>query len=105
MRSDRSGARTLLVTGGGRGIGAAACRLAAAQGWAVAVNYARDAAAADAVVAAIVAAGGRARSFQADVADDAAVVAMFVAIDRDLPPLGGLVNNAGVVDTPVGSMR
>jgi NAD(P)-dependent dehydrogenase (short-subunit alcohol dehydrogenase family) len=101
MRSDRSGARTLLVTGGGRGIGAAACRLAAAQGWAVAVNYARDAAAADAVVAAIVAAGGRARSFQADVADDAAVVAMFAAIDRDLPPLGGLVNNAGVVDTPV----
>jgi NAD(P)-dependent dehydrogenase (short-subunit alcohol dehydrogenase family) len=77
MRSDRSGAHTLLVTGGGRGIGAAACRLAAAQGWAVAVNYARDAAAADAVVAAIVAAGGRARSFQADVADDAAVVAMF----------------------------
>ena len=77
------------------------CRLAAADGWAVAVNYARDAGAADAVVAAIVAAGGRALALQADVADDAAVVAMFAAIDRDLPPLGGLVNNAGVVDTPV----
>jgi NAD(P)-dependent dehydrogenase (short-subunit alcohol dehydrogenase family) len=98
MKSEPGGKRTLLVTGGSRGIGAAACLLAATRGWAVAVNYARDAAAADGVVAAIVAAGGRALAVQADVADDAAVVAMFAAIDRDLPPLAGLVNNAGVVD-------
>ena len=90
--------RTVLVTGGSRGIGASACKLAAARGWAVAVNYAKDRAAADAVVAAIVAGGGRALALGADVASDAEVRAMFEAIDRNLPPLGALVNNAGVVD-------
>ena len=90
--------RTVLVTGGSRGIGAATCRIAAAAGWAVAVNYARDRAAADAVVAAIVGAGGRALAVQADVANDNEVRAMFAAIDASLPPLAGLVNNAGVVD-------
>ena len=90
--------RSILVTGGGRGIGAAVCRLAAARGWAVAVNYANDAAAADRVAAAINEAGGRAVALRADVASDSDVTAMFQAIDRDLPPLAGLVNNAGVVD-------
>jgi len=89
---------TVLVTGGSRGIGAATCRLAAAAGWAVAVNYARDAAAAEAVVAAIAAAGGRALAVRADVASDAEVRAMFATVDAALPPLAGLVNNAGVVD-------
>ena len=89
---------TLLVTGGSRGIGAAACLLAARAGWAVAVNYTRDEAAAAAVVKAIVDAGGRAMAVRADVAIDAEVIAMFEAIDRALPPLAGLVNNAGVVD-------
>ena len=94
-------AGTVLVTGGSRGIGAATCRLAARRGWAVAVNYARDGAAAEAVVAAIAEAGGRAIAVQADVAVDAEVRAMFAAIDRSgLPPLAGLVNNAGVVDLP-----
>jgi NAD(P)-dependent dehydrogenase (short-subunit alcohol dehydrogenase family) len=99
MKNDaRRLGRTVLVTGGGRGIGAAASRLAAAHGWAVAVNYAKDKAAAEAVVAAIVAAGGEAAAFQADVASDAEVRALFAAIDAALPPLVGLVNNAGVVD-------
>jgi NAD(P)-dependent dehydrogenase (short-subunit alcohol dehydrogenase family) len=99
MRNDRTKADgTILVTGGGRGIGAATCRLAAASGWAVAVNYARDRAAADAVVAAIVEVGGQAHAFQGDVASDAEVRSMFAAIDAALPPLAGLVNNAGVVD-------
>ena len=91
-------ARTVLVTGGSRGIGAATCRLAAREGWAVAVNYARDRGAAEAVVAAIVAAGGRALALPGDVASDDDVRAMFATIDGELPPLAGLVNNAGVVD-------
>jgi NAD(P)-dependent dehydrogenase (short-subunit alcohol dehydrogenase family) len=92
--------RTVLVTGGSRGIGAACSLLCARQGWAVAVNYASDAAAARRVAETIRAAGGNALEVQADVADEAQVLAMFAAIDRDLPPLGGLINNAGVVDMP-----
>ena len=91
---------TVLVTGGSRGIGAAACALLAGQGHAVAVNYTRDAAAAEALVARLRAAGGQALAIQADVADAAQVAAMFERIDRELPPLSGLVNNAGVVDQP-----
>jgi len=99
MKTDeRKQPGTVLVTGGSRGIGAAACLLAARAGWAVAVNYARDEAAAAAMVKAIVDAGGQAIAVRADVAVDAAVVAMFEAVDRALPPLAGLVNNAGVVD-------
>jgi NAD(P)-dependent dehydrogenase (short-subunit alcohol dehydrogenase family) len=90
--------RSVLVTGGSRGIGAAAALQCAAAGWAVAVNYRHDAAAAQAVVAQITAAGGRAIAVQADVADEAQVLAMFARVDAELPPLHGLVNNAGVVD-------
>ena len=89
---------TLLVTGGSRGIGAATALLAAARGWDVAVNYTRDAAAAEAVAADVRAAGRRALVLQADVAVDTEVVAMFATLDREWGPLGGLVNNAGVVD-------
>lgn len=90
--------KVLLVTGGSRGIGAATCRLAAQAGWCVAVNYSAHAAAADEVVQAIRADGGRALAVQADVADEAQVLAMFQRIDAELGRLGGLVNNAGVVD-------
>ncbi len=90
--------RTVLVTGGGRGIGAATSLLAARHGWAVAVNYARDAPSADALVARIRAAGGTALAVCADVADEAQVLAMFARVDAEMPPLGALVNNAGVVD-------
>jgi NAD(P)-dependent dehydrogenase (short-subunit alcohol dehydrogenase family) len=88
----------LLVTGGSRGIGAATARLAATQGWDVAINYTQDAAAAQAVAADVRLRGRRALTVQADVADEAAVLAMFAAVDHGLGPLGGLVNNAGVVD-------
>jgi len=87
-----------LVTGGSRGIGAATALLAARQGYAVAVNYAASAQAADAVVRQITDAGGKALALQADVAQEAQVLAMFAAIDRDLGRLTALVNNAGVVD-------
>jgi len=62
------------------------------------VNYARDAQAAEDVAEQVRAAGQRALVVQADVADEAQVIAMFETIDRALPPLGGLVNNAGVID-------
>ncbi len=91
---------TVIVTGGSRGIGAAACRLLAERGHAVAVNYTRDAGAAEALVASIRAQGGQALAVQADVADAAQVAALFARVDRELPPLSGLVNNAGVVDLP-----
>jgi NAD(P)-dependent dehydrogenase (short-subunit alcohol dehydrogenase family) len=90
--------RPLLITGGSRGIGAATALLAAERGWDVAVNYARDAAAAEAVAVQVRARGRRALVVQADVADEAQVLAMFAAVDRELGPLRGLVNNAGVVD-------
>lgn len=90
--------RVLLITGASRGIGAATARLAAREGWAVAVNYAAQREAADAVVRDIEATGGRALALQADVRDEAAVLRMFEAIDAQLGRLGGLVNNAGVVD-------
>jgi NAD(P)-dependent dehydrogenase (short-subunit alcohol dehydrogenase family) len=84
----------LVVTGAGRGIGAAIAKAAAADGWTVAVNYARDAASANATVAAIEAAGGKAMAIHADVQTEAGVEALFRAADA-LGPLKGLVNNAG----------
>jgi len=88
----------LLVTGASRGIGAATARLAARSGWQVAVNYTANSLAADEVVRAIRSSGGTAIAVQADVADEAQVMAMFRSIDAKLGPLTGLVNNAGVVD-------
>ena len=90
----------LVVTGGSRGIGAATARLAAQRGWAVAINYASAASAADALVREIVDAGGEAAAFRADVADDAQVRALFTAVDDHFGAsrLRGLVNNAGIGD-------
>ncbi|WP_421887441.1 SDR family oxidoreductase [Methylibium sp.] len=90
----------LLITGASRGIGAATATLAARQGWAVALNYARDDAAARALVERLRGGGAEAEAFRADVADDAQVRAMFTAIDAHFGAgrLRGLVNNAGVVD-------
>ena len=90
--------KVLLITGGSRGIGAATARLAAQAGWAVAVNYTANSLAADEVVRAIRATGGRAIAVQADVADEAQVLKMYEHVDAKLGRLTGLVNNAGVVD-------
>lgn len=91
----------VLVTGGSRGIGAATALQCARAGYDVAVNYARDAAAAEAVAGAVRALGRRAIAIGADVAQEADVLAMFAAVDGQLGPLTALVNNAGVVDVAV----
>ena len=90
--------QVLLITGGSRGIGAATALLAAQRGYAVAVNYASQPRAADEVVHRIRAAGGTAIAVQADVGDEAQVMAMFEQVDAQLGRLTALVNNAGVVD-------
>jgi NAD(P)-dependent dehydrogenase (short-subunit alcohol dehydrogenase family) len=95
-----SDAPVVLVTGGSRGIGAAVSRLAARQGWRVAVNYAANRQAAEVVVAAITEAGGEAITIEGDVGKAADIVSIFAAVDRHFGRLDGLVNNAGVVDYP-----
>ena len=85
-----------VVTGAGRGLGRAAARLLAQRGAAVCVNYAARADAADALVAEIAAAGGRAIAVKADVGDAAAVDAMVARAENELGPVTILVNNAGV---------
>ncbi len=91
--------KVLLVTGGGRGIGAATALLAAQRGYAIAVNYTSNSLAADEVVRQIRAGGGTAMAVRADVANEAQVLAMFQQVDAKLGRLTALANNAGVVDT------
>src|SRR4051812_42239601 len=86
--------KVALVTGGGRGIGAAICRVLARHGAAVAVNYSQSGEKAQAVAAEIERAGGRAAAFQADVRDADAVVRMVEQVVGQFGRLDGLVNNA-----------
>lgn len=88
--------KTILITGASRGIGRAAAILAGQKGWSVGVNYIGNRAAADDVVAIIIAAGGKAKAIQGDVANEADVIAMFRQTE-ELGPLDGLVVNAGIV--------
>ena len=86
--------KIILVTGGGRGIGAATCRLAAEQGYAVCVNYLKNKQAADAVVKSL---KGKAIAVAANVADERDVQRLFETLDRDLGRIDVLVNNAGIL--------
>lgn len=88
---------TVLVTGASRGIGAACVRLLARDGYDVAINYARSADAADALAQEVKAAGRQAVTVKADVGVEAEVISMFRALDAQMPPLAGLVNNAGIL--------
>jgi NAD(P)-dependent dehydrogenase (short-subunit alcohol dehydrogenase family) len=97
MSANASSRGTVVVTGGGRGIGAATARLAAQRGYAVCVNYLRDAQAAARVVSDIEAAGGTAIAVQGDVAREADVMSLFDRA-RQLGPLTALVNNAGILE-------
>lgn len=88
----------LLITGGGRGIGAATARLAAQRGYDVCITYRQNQAAAEAVVADILGDGGSALALAADVGVEREVVRLFEQIDTQLGPIAALVNNAGVLD-------
>lgn len=88
--------RTVIVTGGSRGIGAATARLAGRRGYRVCVNYRARADAAESVVGDILAAGSEAMAFEADTADEEAVVAMFAAVAERWGRIDALVNNAGI---------
>ena len=86
--------KVLVVTGSSRGIGAEICRLAAAEGWKVCINYASSAEEADALVAEIRHGGGIAIALQANVANEDEVITLFERVE--LGPVTGLVNNAGI---------
>ncbi|GHJ44425.1 oxidoreductase [Catellatospora sp. TT07R-123] len=88
-----------LVTGGGRGIGAATCLRLAAAGHDVAVGYQHDEQAAARVAAAVAATGRRALAVRADIADGTQVREMFDRVEAELGTPTGLVNNAGVAST------
>jgi NAD(P)-dependent dehydrogenase (short-subunit alcohol dehydrogenase family) len=93
----RAVTRTVIITGGSRGIGAATAVLAARHGWSVCLSYRADAAAADDVVGQCRAAGKPALAVRADVADETDIVRLFDTAQAELGPLHGLVNNAGMV--------
>eukprot|EP00927_Polykrikos_kofoidii_P085234 TRINITY_DN9205_c0_g2_i1.p1 TRINITY_DN9205_c0_g2~~TRINITY_DN9205_c0_g2_i1.p1 ORF type:complete len:319 (+),score=43.97 TRINITY_DN9205_c0_g2_i1:88-957(+) len=88
-----------VVTGGSRGIGAATCKLLAADGYTVAVVFRDQAEAAQAVVEEINSAGGTASKFRANMSDEIQVVELFESVVKHWPntPLTALVNNAGVI--------
>jgi len=88
----------LVVTGGGRGIGAATARMAAARGYDVCVNYRANKDAASKVVADVEAAGRRAVAVPADVAIESDVVRLFETCDRELGRVDALVNNAAILE-------
>ena len=88
-----------LVTGASRGIGRATALELAREGYSVAVNYHHNVDAAAEVVNTILAAGGSAFAVQADISDEAQVLAMFARLDEESEPLRALVNNAGILFT------
>lgn len=90
--------KTVLITGGSRGIGAATAILAAKKGYQVCVNYLKNKEAALQVVDAIHQLGGKAIAIQANVSVESEVVAMFKAVDN-FGNLTALVNNAGILET------
>jgi NAD(P)-dependent dehydrogenase (short-subunit alcohol dehydrogenase family) len=88
--------KVVIVTGSSRGVGAATARAAAARGYDVCVNYVGNRAAAEDVVTAVKAAGGRGIAVQANNGVEADVARLFDTAQRELGPVAALVNNAGV---------
>jgi NAD(P)-dependent dehydrogenase (short-subunit alcohol dehydrogenase family) len=87
----------ILITGGGRGVGAATARLAATQGYDVAISFVSDESAALEVVANVEAIGRRALAVRADSAEPGQVAKLFTAIDQTFGRIDVLVNNAGII--------
>ena len=94
-----SKSKTLLITGASSGIGAAVAILAAKQDWKVLVNYRENKTAADKVVGVVKKQGGMAMAFKADISNEQEVISMFDFAASELGPIGGLVNNAGILET------
>ena len=90
--------KVMIVTGGGRGIGAHTARLAAKQGYAVCINYLRDRASAETLKGEIEKAKGKAIAVRGDVSVEPDVLNLFQQTDRALGRVTALVNNAGIVD-------
>jgi NAD(P)-dependent dehydrogenase (short-subunit alcohol dehydrogenase family) len=90
--------KVMLITGASRGIGAATAKLAGQRGWDVAVNYAGNKAAADAVVADIRKTGRKAIAIQADVGRPEDIARLFKTVDTELGRLAAFFNNAGIVE-------
>ena len=91
-------AKTVLITGASRGIGAATARLAAERGYSVCLTYHTRSDAAAAVVREIEARGQKAVAVPVNVAEEADVLRLFATVDRELGSLDALVNNAGVLE-------
>ena len=92
-------AKTILITGSSRGIGAATAILAAKQGYQVCVNYLRNKKSAEKAVEEIIKLGGKAIAYQADTSSESDVVSLFSKIDSDFGSLTALVNNSGILET------
>ncbi|MCA9411698.1 MAG: SDR family oxidoreductase [Candidatus Omnitrophica bacterium] len=93
--------KSIIVTGGSRGIGAATARLAAARGYSVCVNYLKNGESARSVVEDIESRGGRAMAVAANVAEEKEVERLFSTAESRMGPLYGLVNNAGILEKQV----
>jgi NAD(P)-dependent dehydrogenase (short-subunit alcohol dehydrogenase family) len=91
--------KVLIITGAGRGIGAATALMAAERGYAVGINYLKNKNAAEAVVQKIQQSGGKAMAVAGDVSVEKDVIALFDKVEDQLGPVQYLVNNAGILNT------
>lgn len=88
---------TLVITGGGRGIGAKVALAAARSGCRMALGYQKNRPRAEEIVAAVARAGGSAVALPMELADESSIERFFAGVDRDLGPIDGLVNSGGII--------